>query len=216
MSNTFRLIQLYVKNNVLPLSVLKKSNYPLYRYAVNNYRLFLSALKSHNVSVLNDLKPIKGEQQLNCYLKYFYGEAVNLSVLYINDPGIYKKLAAEGKAEDKLHEMGFEVTYNRKRSMPFILSELNRIADGNNYIMSISDPLLYSKLDYRAKKENMTLREYLKSLGFSYKELDVQKFRVLKDLGYSMIEISKSLNIPPSTLYRKLKEHTDYDMEEST
>lgn len=214
MNNTVRLIGAYTKNGVVPLSLLKKRNYPIFKYFLSNYRVVLKQLKDNGIYVLNDLSTLNNIVKIKYYLLYHYGETVNMSLLRQADYTIYWYLSNRGEPGALVEELGFEITYAKKSSDKYILDELYRIADKNKDIFQLNDSSLYGKLYYRARKKDITLKEYIKSLGFTYIDRDFEPSKVvdLKEQGKSFSEIGKELNVPKSTIYRLYLQEVNKDL----
>lgn len=202
MNNTVRVIVEHAKNGVIPLTVLKQKNYPIFRFTMKNYRKVLRMLRENNTEVLNDLSDINTPSKVKAFLLYYYGNTVNLSLMRAADRFVYYYLFRRGKPDEMLKYYGFEVTYYRKGSDEYIINELYRIADKNNEIIKISDGKLYNKLYYRAKKLDITVTEYVETLGFMYIITDLVQVIKLKKEGLSFTQISKIMGVPRTSLHK--------------
>lgn len=203
MYNSTKLLSSLAKNNVLSLSDLRERNYPLFKYFINNYRELKETLESYGVEVLNDIYTLNSLNHIRLYLKFKFGELVNLSVLREKHRTVYNYLSKYGNPSKIVLSYGFNIEYSRKTSDNFILRELETLADANNQILSIPDPELYSKVYYRSRKFGYkNIKEYLKHLGFTYKEIDIQKIITLRESGLSFAKISKAVDVPASTVNR--------------
>lgn len=201
----------YTKNGVISLKNLKKENSPLFKYVMKNYDVVQKNLKDkYHIELLNDIKTRRSKENLRLFLKYTYGDTVDLTSLRKDYKGIYNYLCQDGSVEDNIKKLGLQVTYSSKDLEP-LLKELKKLArDG--MIKSIP-PKIYNKLYYLSKKNDMNVNEYLQSLGFQYKpqqDIDIPALLHLKnEEGFSFREISKMLNIPLSTIYKYYREHSN-------
>jgi hypothetical protein len=206
MNNTVRLISKYAKNGVVSLYVLKQKNYPIFKYFLNNYRLVLRQLKNSGIYVLNDLTTLNNKTKIKYFLLYYYGYCVNMTLLRVSDKTVYNYISKFGDPEDVVTSMGFEVMYSRKSTEEYIKSELYRLADSEGNIFKISDERLYSKLYYRARKMGVGIKDYIKHLGFNYRDVNVDEIMNLRAQGKSFNEISIILKVPRSTIHRLYKQ----------
>lgn len=202
MNNTVRVIAEHTKNGVVPLTVLKQKNYPIFRYTIKNYRKVLRMLRENSIEVLNDLSTLNTSSKIRLYLLYYHGPTVDLSLMRTSDRSVYNYLIMRGKPYEMLISYGFEVEYNSKGAESYIIKELYRIADKNNEIVKISDSKLYNRLYYRAKKVGISVTEYIETLGFSYKFTDLVQVKKLKKEGLSFNQISRITGVPRTTLHR--------------
>ncbi|MEC0276862.1 hypothetical protein [Peribacillus frigoritolerans] len=202
MNNTVRVIAVHAKNGVIPLTVLKQKNYPIFRYFLKNYRKVLRLLSENGIQVLNDLTTLNHTSKLKRYLLYYYGTTIDLSLIRQSDRTVYNYLIMKGKPEVRLNDLGFEVIYQHKGSEGYIIKELYRLADKDGNIYSIADAKFYSKLYYRAKKQDLNVKQYINTLGFTYNHTDINEVKKLLKDGLSFSEISRTMNVPRSTLHR--------------
>lgn len=202
MNNTVRVISEHAKNGVVPLTILKKGNYPIFRYFFNNYKIVLRQLKEHGFTILNDLKTLNNIRKIQLYLLYYYGNEVNISLIRKTDRTVYNYLSKRGKPYIILESLGFSVSYNKYSTEEYIVSELYRLADSENRILTLVNSRLYDKLYYRAKKLEISIVEYVNLLGFKYRDINISKIKKLREQGKSFSEISKIMCIPRSTIHR--------------
>ena len=206
---TNNLFNSIIRNQVLPLSVLKKQNYALFKYYMNNKHVLKRRFQSNGVQVLNDLRTKNTYTNIKLYLRYRYGSVVDLNVLRAKDRTIYNYISKIGNVNTVVKEMGFQVEYtSNKRSMDFIMAELNRIVDEDGYIYKISDAKLYGKLQNNARKNNQTVKDYLLTLGFHY-GLNIGRLLDLREQGLTYEEIGLRMNISHTTVSRTLKKVGD-------
>ncbi|MDI3310684.1 MAG: hypothetical protein QJR05_04570, partial [Thermoanaerobacterium sp.] len=125
------LLKQYEKNGVVPLSVVKKSNPPLGNYIKDNFDLFAGL----QFIIINDVQEGKlTYENLKLWLKYFYGDVVDLSDLNKNKKTYYNYLRLYGKPEDVLTEMGFDIVYkskSKKSDMVYIVHEFLNTSPGS-------------------------------------------------------------------------------------
>lgn len=210
MKNSTRIITRHAKNNVIPLSVLKEKNYPLFKYLLNNYKVILRELKRNGFHILNDLRTLNNKTKIKYFLLYYYGNCVNMTLLRVKDRTVYNYISKIGNPGDVVTSLGFQVLYARKSTEEYIKSELYRISDNEGNIFKISDGQLYGKLYYRAKKSGMNVKEYIQKLGFKYREFDVQEIVKLRQQGKSFDEISMLLKVSRSVIHRLYKQYEDH------
>lgn len=192
-----------IKNNVLPLSVLKKRNYPLFKYYMGNRSFLKRRLASEGVEVLNDLHTKNTYSNIKLYLRYYYGDTVEMSVLRKKDSTVYNYISKMGPPMYVVTEMGFKAVYNKSaRSQERLLAELERAADEDHYIYKFSDEKLYGKVYYQSKKAGLTLDDYLETLGFHY-GLNKNRLISLREQGLKPGEIAEILRISRSTIARE-------------
>lgn len=149
----------YISNNVLSLKKLKDTNYPLYKY-ISTYKD-----SYQSVDILDDTKVVKGYKEIKKYLKHYYGDEVNISEIRKTNINLYNYIAAIGKPEEVISEMGFSPTYEGKTTKYSLIKELNEYSKEGKF--KALPKYLYNKVYYQATKNKMTVWEYLDSLGFS-------------------------------------------------
>jgi len=157
-----KLLAPYIKNNVLSIKSLKLTNPPLSRYVLNNKKIIEERLK---IKILNDTIAIRGTENIKLYLLYYYGDTVNLTRLRKESIVIYNNICALGVPEEVVKDMGFKVQYDSKISRDKLIDELKAIANKDGVIKKLNKRL-DNKIRYEANKVNMTVREYIESLGF--------------------------------------------------
>lgn len=202
MSNSTTLLSSYTRNGVLPLKLLKSKNYPLFKYVMNNYELVAANLQECGISIMNDLKSKKDLEVIRLYLKYHFGDTVNLTLLRKNHRTIYSYISFQGKVAETIKELGFSIYHEHVSSEQDIIEELKQIADTERKISQRLEPPLYYKLYYRANKLGLSLKEYTKQLGFIIEErVDLSAIVRMRDQEHkSFGEIAKALGIPKSTV----------------
>lgn len=194
-----------INNNVLPLSILKNKNYPLFKYYLDNRSYLKRRLASDGIEVLNDLYKKNTYSNIKLYLRYYYGDKVEMNVLRKNDYTVYNYISKIGPPMDVLTEMGFTPVYvGAVRSQEYLIAQLERVADEDGYIHKIVDPNFYAKLHYKAKKEKLKLKEYLETLGFLY-GLNKNRLLALHEQGFNPGKIAELLNVSRSSVVRELE-----------
>ena len=113
MLNDYLLVP-YVKDNILSLDNVRKNNYPLYRYVCDNIDYVTS---STGFEILDESQPIRGTDTIRKYLKYYYGNEINISKVRSDNASLYNNIYAIGNPEDVVSDMGFYVEYERKITM---------------------------------------------------------------------------------------------------
>lgn len=202
MNNPF---QNFTRNGVISLSVLKKKNYPLFRYYMSNRNVLKRRFKDEGIEILNDITTKNTYTNIKLFLLYHYGDVVNMNVLREKDRTVYNYISKLGNPNEVIEKMGFKVEYSKfKRSMDYLMAELNRIADDDGYIYKINDAALYSKLQNRARNNELSVKEYMTTLGFSY-GLNTKRLISLREQGYSMSKIGELLGISHTTVSRELR-----------
>ena len=206
MNNPFQSV---VRNNVLPLSILKKMNYPLFRYYMKNRNELKRRFKSEGIDVLNDIRTKNTYTNIKLYLRYRFGGTVNMNVLREKERTVYNYLSLRGIPREVVEEMGFVTEYALyKREMDYITAELSILADDENYIYKMGDPVLYGKIKYRAKKEGLSVVVYLENLGFHY-GLNIERLLHLHKQGFSKKQIAQHMSISTATVTRELAKVRD-------
>lgn len=194
-----------INNNVLPLSVLKNKNYPLFKYYLGNRSYLKRRLASEGVEVLNDLYTKNTYTNIKLYLRYYYGDTVEMNVLRKKDRTVYNYISKIGPPMEVLTEMGFTPVYiGPVRSLEYFKAELDRAADEDGYIYKIQDEKLYAKISYRAKKEKVTIAQYLETLGFKH-GLNKKRLLALHEQGLNPGKIGELLRISRSSVVRELE-----------
>jgi hypothetical protein len=202
LNNSVKLLTELAKNKVVLLSKLKVRNYPLYKYTTGNLAYVTKALNDQGYYMLDDLSSMKDLEKIKLYVLHYYGKTVNLTVLRTSDRTIYNYLSDIGNPHLILESFGFEVVFTRKSPEATILAELNRIADENGYIHTISDPSLYQKLYYRATKSEKTVQEFILNHGFQYRNYDINRIVQLRNDGLTYQEIADAMSLSRATVQR--------------
>lgn len=156
------LLESHIKENILSLNSLKEQNYPLYLYVSDNIDYIT---RSMGIEILDESKPIRGFKVVKNYLKYYYGDTINVSKVRADNPSIYNNICAIGNPEDVVSDMGFFVEYERKITMDKLKKELDALVV--NGLVGKLTKRLDNKLRYEANKRNMTVLQYLEVLGYT-------------------------------------------------
>lgn len=157
-----QLLDPYIKENILSLDSLKEGNLPLYKYVYDNLEHVKDSLQCE---ILDESKPIRGYSIIRKYLRFHYGEVVNVSKVRADKAIIYNSICALGNPEDVINEMGFIVEYNRKFTMSELKNELDAIVV--NGLVGKLTKRLDNKLRYESNKRGITINQYLKTLGYT-------------------------------------------------
>lgn len=105
----------YVRNGVLSLKYLKRSNYHLFKLITNNLDYYKQRFFDESgIEILEDTYSIKTLERIRLYLKHYYGDTVNLSKVRVAHQQLYLNICQFGKPYDVLTGLGFKVVYNRK------------------------------------------------------------------------------------------------------
>lgn len=156
------LLNPYIKDNIISLKNLKESNLPLYLYVQGNLDY---VTKGTGVEILDEFKPIRGVEALRKYLKYYYGDEINITKVRADNASIYNNICAIGNPEDVVSDLGFYVEYDRKITMDELKKELDALLV--NGLVGKLTKKLDNKLRYEANKKNMTVMQYLGELGYT-------------------------------------------------
>lgn len=191
----------YSRNGVLPLSKLRAVNYPLFKFIVRNIDIVKS--KNTGVELLDDLKSIKDMEKIKLYLRYHFNDTVNLTVLRNEHRYVYNCISSLGNPHDVIKEMGFKVIYEKSDTEDTLREKLREISNEDGVICSLGP--LYDKVYYRARKENMTVAEYLNKLGFTYRTINVNDLIRLRQEGKSYQEIADIIGVSKTTVFRYLQ-----------
>ncbi len=155
------LLSPHIKHGVLSLKSLKNSNIPLYNYIRMNKNYIEESL---NINVLDDLSTIRGFNKIKYFLLFYYGEEINLTTIRNEHIIIYNRICAMGVPEEVVKQMGLKCYYNRKISNNELIDELKSLAV--NGVIKQLPKRLDNKIRYECNKRNMTVRQYIESLGF--------------------------------------------------
>lgn len=204
MSATDRMLRGYAKNGVLPLSKLKRINYPMLLYVLSNFEKIEGRLKHQDIEILDDLVSLAKLEKLKLYIKYHYGRVVNLSQLRKECRTVYNYLSEIGNPEETLTNLGFFIIYDSKTSVHSLLDTLRNIADAQGNIAYLGKGI-YNRVYYRATRHDSTVKDYLANFGFNYIDNenfidDIIKMKDEKKMSFS--EIGKQLKLPKSTTYK--------------
>jgi hypothetical protein len=156
----------YAKHNVVLLSELRKKNMHLYKFYRSNEKSIETALlEVYNIDVLDDYNSMKDKLQIVKYIKYHFGNEVNLSKLRKEHRTIYNYIVKlHGKPVDFLTYYCFKIVYDTKvvdSALKYILKDY--VSDG--FVDFISMPKdIYNKVYYRSKLLNMGMYEYVKKV----------------------------------------------------
>lgn len=157
-----QLLEPYIHDNILSLDSLKEGNFPLYLYVCDNIKYVRSSI---NCEILDESKPIRGYSIIRKYLKYNYGDVINVTKVRSDNASIYNNICALGSPEEVLSEMGFVVEYSRKITRDELKNELDAILV--NGLVGKLTKRLDNKLRYEANKRGITINQYLDSLGYT-------------------------------------------------
>ncbi|ATO48626.1 hypothetical protein P4V86_03730 [Brevibacillus laterosporus] len=156
------IISKYKRNGIVIFSALKPRNYPLYLYLKSNLGHLAPSLAEQGVEVLDDSKTLRSYEKIRMFLRYHYGEIVDLSEVRQVYRTVYNYLLELGSPKEVVEGMGFKVQY-KSRTID-IEKDLRKLrADDGSF-----PPLpqsIYNKVYYRAKKQGVDVKHYLKSLG---------------------------------------------------
>jgi hypothetical protein len=159
----------FSKNGVVSLKKIRDINYYLYKLYVKNKDKFDELLfLKYKICVLNDINKKVSPEYIRLYLKYNYGDKINLSKLQKQDYTIYLQMSKTGGIKN-YKKMGFKFEYDRKNKY---LHKLWIIADKNGYILPPQKkhyPRMYAALYMAARRRGMKYTEYLEYLGFKIK-----------------------------------------------
>lgn len=200
------ILQKHSKNNVLVLEDVKSANYPLYKYCVNNLDTIEKALSESGVYLIKKGTKLDYDKA-KFLIHYYYGSTVNVSTLYRQHKTIYNFLTSlDGKVSTTLKGMGFELTNNRDLSLIRKLKSISK--DGH---IDSMDRNTYNKVYYQASKMGITVTEYLKGHGLTYK-LNGCRDGLIKEMyeqGIKLNEIAKNTNTSKSTVCRVLRKEKE-------
>lgn len=192
----------YSRNGVLLLEDVKRANYPMYKYCTKNIDSIKLALSDCGTCLITK-GAILDYDKAKFLLLYHYGETVNTSSLYREHKVIYNYLSSTGDGvSSTLLEMGFKLTNDRDITLVKKLKNMAR--DGH---ISSMDRRTYNKVYYQAKRMEMTISEFLLTLGITY-TLNGGRDSLIKEMknkGFSLSEIAKNTNTSKATVCRVLK-----------
>lgn len=159
---SLKLLSTYTQNGVVILSKLKSRNYPLYLYLKSNLGQLTPALTAQGVGVLDDLKTLREPDKIRLFLQYHYGETVDLSEVRHIHRTVYNYLLGYGKPREVVEGLGFNVKY--RSHAPNLEKDLGSLRDSEGNFPPLPQST-YNKVYYRAKKQGVDVKHYLKSLG---------------------------------------------------
>lgn len=203
MLKTTQILSKLAHNGVVSMQELRVKNLRLLRLLESNFERIADRLqREYEVSILQDLQPVTDENNIKLFLKYHYGDSVNLTDLRERHRSVYRVLPAR----DVLKDWGFEITYDGITTEEMLVAELNRIVKSRG-ALKINDEL-YGKLAYRARRAHLTVREYLNSLGFPTPVVDIEEIVRLRDREKrSFREIELITGVPKSTAQKYYQKH---------
>lgn len=208
MNRTARMLSEYADNGVISLNSLKRRKFALFRLLSNNLESLSEALLyEYGIEVLNDTRTRRSPEHVRLFLKWKYGLTVNLSRLKKEDPTIYNYIKSFGKVSDFIKDNGFRAEYDSTWTDKDIVDELYKHSpDGT--LKSVPSGI-YRKVYSRAKRANLTVREYITELGFRFIELDKDDIEQLRQAGHSYREISKLVGYSPYKVFMTHKGSDD-------
>lgn len=111
------------------------------------------------------------EKQFKRQLQYYEGLKINLSRLKRKRTVQYKKLRQFGKPAEVLKRWGLEYEYDRNIPPENFKKLLEQYVDDKGRVkwLYAKNKKLYKAIYYQARKEGMTIKEYIEKLGFRYK-----------------------------------------------
>jgi transcriptional regulator of acetoin/glycerol metabolism len=74
---------------------------------------------------------------------------------------------------------------------------------GENFKLVATNKKLYGMIYYRARRQGMTVKEYLEHLGFTWIEDEPDFVHLIDERGYTIREAAAITGIPRSTVHRK-------------
>lgn len=109
------------------------------------------------------------EKQLKRYIQDKMGLVVNLSELYKTHPKHYRLLLTYGSPIEVIKKWGLNYTYGRNIGTDKFSSILSdKYPDGKVKRLYTEERKLYLAIRHQAKKESLSIGEYLDKLGFVY------------------------------------------------
>lgn len=196
------------KNGIISVNYLQKHNPYLLKLLENNFHNLQKELGEQGIIILNE-QELETPEDIKAHLVYHYGNLVNLTTVKLKDRKFYDTLRTLGKPRDVIESFGLEVTYRFTATEREILRRLNQIAEDRT--IKKLGYVLHQKVYFRAKKEGLTVQEYLHKLGFSYKDVDYEKIKYLREVkGLTYAEIGNRMGIKPATVpyyYGKIRDN---------
>jgi hypothetical protein len=152
-------------------------------------------------------------------LKYVKNGVVATSTLKQMNMPLFKLLEANFDNLSQTLRIDYGVLVLRD-DLP-VLREDNQVAlwlrhhYGKDFKLRATDKDTYNMIYYRARKQDLTVNQYLESLGF--KPTDDHDFIHLIDKQkYSVREVSAMTGVPKSTVHRKYKQQKEEEEERSS
>lgn len=110
------------------------------------------------------------ELQFKRSLQSEFGLVINLSDLKKNHPSRYRKLQTFGSPAATLRRWGLGYSYDRNIEVSQFKNLLGGLFSGQQNVRELynRDRKLYMAISHQAKKENLTLQEFVQRLGFTY------------------------------------------------
>ena len=152
-----KLASSYAENGILSLKQLRRKNVYLYRYLYTNKWRWESI---EGVEVLDDLTYPTSPRQCLLYLRYYYAGKVNLTEMLEYKQVLYRRITPH---KEYLESNGIVFYYNTK-SVDFVLRDEVMALIDKGVTTSKFPKNTRSKIEYRARKHNMTFREYVSFL----------------------------------------------------
>jgi len=194
-----KILSSLARNNVLPLSVLRRTNYPLFSYYKSNSVRLSKELDEQGIMILDDQRGLKSYDKCIMYLLYNHGEKVNLTKLRKENRNIYNYISTFGGISDSLLKEGFIIEYDKFASLDELIE---MVKENGNYI----DKKLYDRLYYHARMKGQSVWELLREYGIVYSDFkdEIIKLRDIEQKSFR--EISKILKLSLTTVYRRYME----------
>jgi len=152
MVKTLELLLQHQNNGVISMEVLKKDSPYLYRLLVSNFDTLSPSLLAEGVEILSKKSDVR------LYLKYHFGNTINLSLLRSEYQTTYRKLSKEGKPREVLERMGFRVEYNTLTPEDALLEEVKTYKEAGKPLPK----KLHNQLYYRSRQHGLTVSDYIK------------------------------------------------------
>jgi hypothetical protein len=109
------------------------------------------------------------EKQLKRYIQDKMGLVVNLSQLQKKHNKHYVKLFDYGSPAEVIKRWGLDYTYDRNVPREKFVEHLQQyVENGIIRRLKVKDNKLYMAIVHQARKEGVTVKQYIESLGFAY------------------------------------------------
>lgn len=161
MANLIRKLSSFHKNGIISMKELRTKSPYLFRYVKSNGSAAL--FEETGIQIMNDLSSCKDIIPL--FLRYHYGDIVNLTNLRNKHITVYRHICKLGKPIEYVESLGFKVEFESKLTETQLIEELEKRVDSRGYLQSLTKTI-HNSLSYRASQNSMTVAEYLKLLGF--------------------------------------------------